>query len=155
LEIKSTLRIVKRAEVKEQPGVVAGQTVQPIVGVPEFPSERIRVAVANFKPGVHEELHWHPIEVFYYVMAGSATVRDYHGNAFEVEAGASIYAPPGLAGSHEWLVGAQGLQLLSIRATRAGHRRMQFTVDRTTGRSYIEHDELVRMDGVSFESHYE
>lgn len=155
MEITSTLRIVNRQDVKEQPGVVNGQTVQPLVGVPEFPSERVRVAVANFKPGTHEELHWHPIEVFYYVTAGSATVRDYHGKEYEVGPGSSIFAPPGLAGSHEWQVGPNGLQLLSIRATRAGHRRMQFTVDRQTGRSFIEHDELVKMDGVNFESHYE
>jgi hypothetical protein len=43
---------------------------------------------------------------------------------------------------------------LSIRATTPGHKRMQFTVDRDTRRSYIELDELVKMDGVNFESHY-
>jgi hypothetical protein len=31
---------------------------------------------------------------------------------------------------------------------------MQFTVDRETGRSYIEHEELVKMAGYRFESHY-
>jgi hypothetical protein len=31
---------------------------------------------------------------------------------------------------------------------------MQFTVDRETRRSYIELDELAKMDGVSFRSHY-
>jgi len=31
---------------------------------------------------------------------------------------------------------------------------MQFTVDRKTRRSYIELDELAKMDGVSFTSHY-
>ena len=51
-------------------------------------------------------------------------------------------------------VGEQGLQLLSIRATLDGHRRMQFTVDRETKRSFIELDELAKMDGVSFGSHY-
>ena len=35
-----------------------------------------------------------------------------------------------------------------------GHKRMQFTVDRETRRSYIELDELAKMDGVSFKSHY-
>lgn len=43
---------------------------------------------------------------------------------------------------------------MSMRATRDGPRRMQFTVDRETRRSYIELDELAAMDGVSFKSHY-
>ena len=154
MEIQSTLRVISKTQVKELPGVVDGQVVQPLVGVPEFPSERVRVAVATFKPGVHEELHWHAIEVFYYVMAGSAIVRDYHGREYPVGPGSAIYAPPGIAGSHEWQVGKEGLQLLSIRATLEGHKRMQFTVDRETRRSYIDLDELAKMDGVSFRSHY-
>ena len=68
--------------------------------------------------------------------------------------GNAIYAPAGIAGSHEWQVGADGLQLLSIRAALEGHKRMQFTVDRETRRSYIELDELVKMEGVKFDSHY-
>jgi len=154
IEFESTLRVIDKAQVKPVPGVVEGQTLQPLVGVPEFPSERVRVAVATFKPGVHEELHWHAIEVFYYVMAGSAIVCDYHGREYPVGAGSAIYAPAGIAGSHEWQVGENGLQLLSIRAALEGHKRMQFTVDRETRRSYIELDELAKMDGVSFKSHY-
>ena len=79
MDIKPTLRIVKKAKVKKLPGIVKGQVLQPLVGVAEFPSEKIRAAVATFRPGVHELLHWHPIEVFYYVIGGSAIVRDYHG----------------------------------------------------------------------------
>ena len=154
MEIESTLRVINESHVKKLPGVVPGQTVQPLVGVPDFPSERVRVAVATFQPGVHEELHWHAIEVFYYVMSGSAIVRDYHGKEYPVGPGSAIYAPAGIAGSHEWQIGEKGLQLLSIRATLEGHKRMQFTVDRETRRSYIELDELAKMDGVSFGSHY-
>jgi mannose-6-phosphate isomerase-like protein (cupin superfamily) len=154
MELTSTLRVIDRSQVKPVPGVVKGQTLQPLVGVPEFPSERVRVAVATFGPGTHEELHWHAIEVFYYVMVGSAIVRDYNGKEYPVSAGAAIYAPSGIAGAHEWEVGKDGLQLLSIRATLEGHKRMQFTVDRDTKRSYIELDELAKMDGVSFRSHY-
>ena len=154
MEFESTLQVFNQTQIQDQPGVVDGQRLKPLIGIPERPSERIRVAVANFKAGTHEELHWHAIEVFYYVTAGSATVRDYHGKEFEVGPGSAIYAPPGIAGSHEWQVGPNGLQLLSIRATREGHKRMQFTVDRDTKRSFIELDELARMDGVSFGSHY-
>ena len=66
-----------------------------------------------------------------------------------------MYAPAGIAGSHEWQVGKDGLQLLSARATRAGHRRMQFTVDLKTKRSYIELHELEAMDALNFNSHYD
>lgn len=155
MKIKPTLRIVDQAGVQELPGIVEGQVLQPLVGVPDFPSEKVRAAVATFAPGVHELLHWHPIEVFYYVIEGSAIVRDYEGNEHPVGAGCSVYAPAGIAGSHEWQVGAKGLKLLSVRATRDGHRRMQFTVDRETKRSYIELHELEAMDALSFESHYE
>ena len=66
--------------------------------------------------------------------------------------GTSIYAPAGWR-AHEWQV-RERLQLLSIRGVTAGHRRMQFTVDRETKRSYIKLEDLVRMGGASFESHY-
>ena len=154
MDFESTLQVFSQGQIKDQPGVVEGQTLRPLIGIPERPSERIRVAVASFKAGTHEHLHWHAIEVFYYVTAGSAIVRDYHGKQYEVGPGSAIYAPPGIAGSHEWTVGPEGLQLLSIRATREGHKRMQFTVDRETKRSYIELDELAKMDGVNFGSHY-
>lgn len=154
MDVRPTLRVINQAEVKEVPGIVNGQTLRPLVGVPEFPSERVRAAVATFKPGVHELLHWHAIEVFYYVLAGSAIVRDYRGKEYPVGPGSAIYAPAGIAGSHEWQVGKDGLQLLSIRTALEGHKRMQFTVDRETRRSYIELEELAVMDGVSFKSHY-
>ena len=153
VEFASTLQVFDQANVKETRGVVDGQTLRPLIGCPDRPSERVRVAVANFKADTHEHLHWHAIEVFYYVMAGSAIVRDYHGKEFPVHAGSAIYAPAGIAGSHEWEVGKDGLQLLSIRATTDGHRRMQYTVDRETKRSFIELDELAVMDGISYKSH--
>ena len=153
MEIESTLRVISESQVKKLPGVVQGQTVQPLVGVPDFPSERVRVAVATFQPGVHEELHWHAIEVFYYVMSGSAIVRDYHGKEYPVGPGSAIYAPAGIAGAHEWEI-KEPTQLLSVRASTDPARKMQFTVDKTTKRSFIELDELARRGGVSFKSHY-
>ena len=89
------------------------------------------------------------------MVGGSAIVRDYYGKEYPVGPGSAIYAPAGIAGSHEWEVGKDGLQLLSVRATRDGHRRMQFTVDRKTKRSYIELHELEAMDALDFESHYD
>jgi quercetin dioxygenase-like cupin family protein len=152
-KIKPTMRIVNRHKVKDTPGIIKGQTVRPLCGTQQFPSERIRVGLAQFAPNLHEHLHWHPIEVFYYVLKGSAIVRDLAGKEYKVGPGDSIYAPAGLAGSHEWQIG-EGLELLSIRATNDGHRRMQFTVNRETGESTIDMHELGRMDAVSFASHY-
>ena len=43
---------------------------------------------------------------------------------------------------------------MSIRAVLDGNKRMQFTVDRDTKRSYIDLEELEVMDGVNFKSHY-
>ena len=60
---------------------------------------------------------------------------------------------PGLAGAHEWEV-KEGLQLLSVRASTESVRKMQFTVDKKTKRSYIDIDELARRGGLSFKSHY-
>ena len=51
MEFESTLQVFSQAEIKDQPSVVEGQTVRPLIGIPERPSERIRVAVANFKAG--------------------------------------------------------------------------------------------------------
>jgi hypothetical protein len=41
-----------------------------------------------------------------------------------------------------------------VRATTESVRKLQFTVDKQTKRSYIELDELVRRGGMSFKSHY-
>ena len=153
-KIKPTMRMVSRNKVKDTPGIIKGQTVRPLCGAKHVPSERIRVGLAKFKPNLHEHLHWHSIEVFYYVLKVSATVNDLAGKAYKVGPGDSIYAPPGIAGSHEWHIGKEGLELLSIRATNDGHRRMQFTVNRNTGESVIDMHELGRMDAISYESHY-
>ncbi len=153
-KIKPTMRIVNKKQAKDTHGAIKGQTVRPLCGSKQFPSERIRVGHAKFGANLHEHLHWHPIVVLYYVLKGTVVVRDLAGKEYKVGPGDSIYTPPGLAGSHEWQTGQDGLELLSIRATNDGHRRMQFTVDRATGVSSIDMHEINRMDAVSFESHY-
>ncbi len=153
MEIKSTLVVVNEEEIQSRGGVTTGQTLKPIVGNAERPTDRLRVALATFEPGTIEKLHWHPIEAFYYVISGRATVRDFEGNEYDAGPGTSIYAPPGIAGAHEWEV-KETMQLLSIRASTDSAKKMQFTVDKKTKRSYIDLDELIRRDGLSFESHY-
>jgi quercetin dioxygenase-like cupin family protein len=153
MEVKSTLKVIDAAGLKSQPGVTEGQTLKRLVGHPEVPTDRVRVGVANYEAGAVEQLHWHPIEAFYYVISGHATVRDVEDKEYEVGPGTAIYAPPGIAGSHEWEV-KEGLQLLSVRASTESVKKMQFTVDKKTKRSYIDLDELVKRGGVSFKSHY-
>ena len=153
MEVKSTLRVIDQARVEPGVGVTEGQTMKRLVGCPDVPTDRVRVGLANYAPGTIEALHWHPIEAFYYIISGHATVRDIEGNEFEVGPGTALYAPAGIAGAHEWEV-KEGLQLLAVRATTESVKKMQFTVDKETKRSYIELDELARRDGLSFKSHY-
>ena len=148
-----TLQVRRQSDVEGRRGVVDGQMYQTLVGVDPWPTDRVRVGRASYQPNTLEPLHWHPVEAFYYVLAGHATVRDLAGTEFEVEAGSFIYAPAGLRGAHEWQV-KEALELLDIRATNVTRRKMQFTVDRETLRSYIDIDELARRDGLSFDSLY-
>jgi mannose-6-phosphate isomerase-like protein (cupin superfamily) len=124
------------------------------VGWPEvFMTDRVRLGRATYKPGTYEQLHWHPIEACYYVISGHATVRDFNGKEYEVEAGSIIYAPAGIAGAHEWEV-KEALELIDIRACNETNRKIQFTVDKATKRSYIDLEDLKYRDAISFKSHY-
>ena len=116
-------------------------------------TDRVRLGRASYKPGTYEQLHWHPIEACYYVISGHATVRDFNGKEYEVEAGSIIYAPAGIAGAHEWQV-HEALELIDIRACNETNRKMQFTVDKATKRSYIDLEDVKYRDAVSFKSHY-
>ena len=154
MELKSTLRVINEKDYPGAPGVTQGQTYKRLVGCPEVvETDRVRLGRASYVPGTYEQLHWHPIEACYYVIAGHATVRDVNGKEYEVGPGSIIYAPPGIAGAHEWEV-KEGLELIDIRATTETNRKMQFTVDKATKRSYIDLEELGKREGISFKSHY-
>ena len=129
--VKSELQVFNQSTVGESPGVIPGLKIRKLAGSAEHPSERINVAVAQFGPGTHEHLHWHLIETFHYVLAGSAVVRDIEGNEYPVGPGDVVYGPPGLHGSHEWEV-KESLQILTIKATNDPERAIQFNFDRTT-----------------------
>jgi quercetin dioxygenase-like cupin family protein len=154
MQLKATLRVINEADYQGQRGVTEGQTYKRLVGWPEVQvTDRVRLGRASYLPGTYEQLHWHPIEACYYVISGHATVRDVEGREYEVAAGSIIYAPPGIAGAHEWQV-KEALELIDIRATTETNRKMQFTVDKKTMRSYIDLDELEKREGISFKSHY-
>lgn len=153
MEIKPTLVVFNEKEIESRKAPAEGQTLKPLVGHPERPTERIRTLLATFEPGTLEKLHWHPIEAFYYVISGRAIVRNFEGKEFEVEPGTTIYAPPGIAGAHEWEV-VEKMQLIAVRASTDMAKNLQFTVEKDTKRSYIDLDELIWRKGVSFDSLY-
>ena len=154
MKVKSTLRVINQKSYKGRRGVTDGQTYQRLVGWPEcLTTDRVRIGRATYKPGTYEQLHWHPIEACYYVIAGHATVRDLNGKEFPVSAGSMIYAPAGIAGAHEWEV-KEYLELLDIRATNETNRKIQYTVDKKTRRSFIDLEDLKYRDALSFKSHY-
>jgi mannose-6-phosphate isomerase-like protein (cupin superfamily) len=153
MDVKTTLRVINADTLDSEEGVTDGQTIKRIVGHAAAPTDRIRTALATYTAGSYEQLHWHPIEAYYFVVSGHATVRDFEGNEYPVGPGSSIYAPAGIAGAHEWEV-KESLQLLSVRASTDGARKMQFTVDKKTKRSFIELEELAKRGGLSFKSHY-
>jgi mannose-6-phosphate isomerase-like protein (cupin superfamily) len=145
MEVKPTLRVINQADFPGRRGVTDGQTYQRLIGWP---------GVQNTdRPGTYEQLHWHPIEACYYVISGHATVRNVAGEEFEVGPGSMIYAPPGIAGAHEWEV-KESLELLDIRATNETDKKIQYTVDKKTMRSYIDLEDLAFREAISFKSHY-
>ena len=152
-EIKSTLRVFNEKSLESGPGVVSGQTIKMLAGVEELPTERIFVGLASFEAGTYEGLHWHPVEVFYFIVSGRAIVCDLEGNAHEVVPGSVVYAPPGLAGSHDWDI-KEPTKLIFVRATTEKDRVLQFEVDKNTLESKIDFDLLSRHDGIQFRSHY-
>ena len=153
MEVKSTLKVVNIADIKGAEGVIPGQHFKRMIGCPEIETDRLRVGHAKYTHGAIEALHWHPIEAFYYILSGHAIVRDIEGKEFEVRAGSFLYCPPGIAGAHEWEV-KESLELLTIRGSTESNKKLQFTVDKTTKRSYIDLEELAKRDAISFSSHY-
>ena len=149
MEVKSTLKVINQADFPGQRGVTDGQTYQRLVGWPEVQeTDRVRLGRAKYQPGTYEQL-----EACYYVISGHATVRNFEGQEFEVGPGSIIYAPPGIAGAHEWEV-KESLELLDIRATNETNRKIQYTVDKKTKRSYIDLEDLAYREAISFKSHY-
>ena len=142
MKIQSTLRVFNEADLPAAPGIVKGQSFKRLIGNSERPSERIYMGLATFKPGTLEHLHWHMVEAFHYVISGRAIVRDIEGGSYEVSSGSVIYAPPGLAGSHEWEV-KEELVLITARATTDQERNLQFTVDPSTMESRVDAAQLI------------
>ena len=123
-----------------------GQTLKPIVGHDERPTDRVRTALATYEPGTVEQLRWHPIEAYYFVISGRAIVRDLEGNEYRSRARHLDLCAAGHRGGAR--MGNHGAtRLLSVRASTDATRKLQFTVDKKPRRSYIDLDELARRGG--------
>lgn len=142
MKLKSTLKVFNQSEVPQSAGVIPGLTIKRLAGSTLHPSERINVGLATFAPGTHEHLHWHMIETFHYVLSGEAIVRDIEGNTYTVSAGDVVYGPPGLRGAHEWEV-KEALQILTIKATNAAERAIQFNLEGEAMQSRAELQYLI------------
>ena len=153
MELKSTLRVLNQGDLRSEPGAAQGITIKDLVGNDERPTDRLAVASATIRAGTLEHLHWHLIEAFNYVISGQAVVRDVEGRSYDIGPGSMIYAPPGIAGSHEWNV-KEEVQLISPRATTNPVVGIQFTVDQTSKQSSIDLDYLLRRGGTRFKSFY-
>jgi len=152
-KIKSTLHVLNEADIKALPGLYPDMTMKILVGNPELgaviPGERFNAFLANFKAGVKSELHWHLIEVLYYVMKGRAKITDINGKVYDVRPGTLVYARPGIAGSHEWKI-EEDLQLIGIRASLDPEVAfIQFAVDENLT-SRIKFEMLQRWKAVEF-----
>jgi len=153
MELKSTLRVLNQADLRSEPGAAQGITIKNLMGNDERLTDRLAVALATIRAGMLEHLHWHLIEAFNYVISGRAVIRDVEGRSYDIGRGSMIYAPPGIAGSHEWDVKEQ-VQLISPRATTNPVASLQFTVDEVSKQSAIDYDYLVRRGGTLFKSFY-
>ena len=80
-------------------------------------------------------------------------MTDIEGKTCEIGAGSVIYITPGIAASHEWHVKEQ-LQILGIYATMEPLKTIQFKVDKSDNRSYIDFDRLMKVGGAEFKSIY-
>ena len=127
MDIKTTLKVFNERDITGVPGVVPqGQIVKQLVGNAAHPTERLTVSLVTFQPGTHEKLHWHLIEVFYYVISGRASMTDIEGNEDRSRAG-------------------------QRHLCRSGHRRIAFVdhqgkaaVDRHTRHRRCRKDDPVR-----------
>jgi quercetin dioxygenase-like cupin family protein len=154
MELKSTLKVFNEEEVSSSLGIGGeGQTIRVLVGNEQHPSERMMVITKTFDAGTHEKLHWHLIEAFYYIIAGKGRLKDVEGKTYDLRPGTFIYAPPGIAGSHEWEI-QEPLKLIAFRATADGERIIQFEVDKTTKVSSIAYDYLTKWAGTQFKKSF-
>jgi mannose-6-phosphate isomerase-like protein (cupin superfamily) len=150
MDIKSTLKVFNEADMPFAQGLAgAGHRRKQLAGSAEHPTERLSAALVTFEPGTHEHLHWHLVEVFYYVISGRAIMKDIEGKTYDVGPGSVVYASPGIASSHSWEI-TEKLQLIGIRATADPEKLIQFDVDPDTKESTLPLERLAARQVIDF-----
>lgn len=147
--IESTLKVFNEADLEGRPRPgVPGQVMKMLVGR-QTPTERMNVALGNFTPGTYAPLHWHFVEVFYYVISGRAVVKDINGKAYNAGPGSVIYAEPGIAGAHSYDI-KEPMKLLAVRATTDPEKTLNIVIDDQTKETRIKIETLVRRGVAKF-----
>lgn len=152
-ELKSTLKVFREQNLEGKQGHVPGHLSKLLVGNEERPSERLRVSLNVFEPGTAVPLHWHLIEGLYYAISGRATLTDIEGKSHDIGPGSAMYISPGIACAHSWQI-KERLQLIAIRAETSPEKNIQFEVDKSTMKSSIKFDYLLKQGGAAFKSFY-
>ena len=80
-------------------------------------------------------------------------MKDIEGKSYSIGPGSVVYAPAGIAGSHDWDI-KEELVLIAIRATIDSEKNVQFTVNPSTLESSIGFDYLIGRGGENFKSLY-
>ncbi len=68
----------------------------------QTPTNGLVVSVVSIEPGTRTRLHYHQVDTFEYVLAGSARVYDQHGNSEVITADSAVYYPAGRESAHSW-----------------------------------------------------
>ncbi|MGH2461344.1 MAG: cupin domain-containing protein [Chloroflexota bacterium] len=85
------------------------------------PTNGFVVSVVSIDPGSRTRMHFHQVDTFEYVLAGSARVYDQHGNSVVITADTALYYPAGQASAHSWeALGSMAVQFLFIYSAPPG-----------------------------------
>lgn len=85
------------------------------------PTNGFVVSVVSLDPDAKTSLHYHQVDTFEYVLAGTARVHDQHGNSVVITADTGVYYPAGPESAHYWeTVGSVPVQFLFIYSAPPG-----------------------------------
>jgi quercetin dioxygenase-like cupin family protein len=94
-----------RETVKNPPEQFAGDVWLDLIAVPHVPEQRAVVAKVRFAPGARTAWHSHARGQYLHVTAGVARFGSRDGTIIEVQAGQTLYTPPG---EEHWHASANG-----------------------------------------------
>ena len=85
------------------------------------PTGGLVVSVVSLDPGARTRLHYHQVDTYEYVLAGTARVYDQYGNSVVITADTGVYYPAGPESAHFWeAVGNVPVQFLFLYTAPPG-----------------------------------